>query len=116
MSDNGDYRGLIGQRVREARLKAGLSQRGLMCPGVTNAYISRIESGDRTPSVKTLRKIAPKLGVSVEWLETGQEPRRFAAFADTELDLVRQALEKGGPAARELSAEIRDEQARRSRT
>jgi transcriptional regulator with XRE-family HTH domain len=34
---------------------------------------SRIESGSRTPSVKALRKLAPKLGVSVEWLETGNE-------------------------------------------
>ena len=42
-------------------------------PGVSYAYISRIEAGQRTPSVKALRKLAPKLGVSVRWLETGQD-------------------------------------------
>jgi transcriptional regulator with XRE-family HTH domain len=61
----------IGDRLREARLRAGLSQRELSEPGVSYAYISRIEAGVRTPSVKVLRKLAPKLGVSVAWLETG---------------------------------------------
>jgi len=63
----------IGDRLREARLRAGLSQRELAGPGVSYAYISRIEAGVRTPSVKVLRKLAPKLGVSVAWLETGQD-------------------------------------------
>jgi len=62
-----------GERLREARLRAGMSQRELSEPGVSYAYISRIEAGVRTPSVKVLRKLAPKLGVSVAWLETGQE-------------------------------------------
>ena len=61
-----------GDRLREARLRAGLSQRQLSEPGVSYAYISRIEAGVRTPSVKVLRKLAPKLGVSVAWLETGE--------------------------------------------
>jgi transcriptional regulator with XRE-family HTH domain len=63
----------IGDRLREARLRAGLSQRELSEPGVSYAYISRIEAGVRTPSVKVLRKLAPKLGVSVSWLETGRD-------------------------------------------
>jgi transcriptional regulator with XRE-family HTH domain len=63
----------VGVRLREARMRAGLSQRDLSEPGVSYAYISRIESGVRTPSVKVLRRLAPKLGVSVSWLETGEE-------------------------------------------
>jgi transcriptional regulator with XRE-family HTH domain len=63
----------IGDRLREARLRAGLSQRELSEPGVSYAYISRIEAGVRSPSVKVLRKLAPKLGVSVSWLETGRD-------------------------------------------
>jgi transcriptional regulator with XRE-family HTH domain len=63
----------IGDRLREARVRAGLSQRELSEPGVSYAYISRIEAGVRTPSVKVLRKLAPKLGVSVSWLETGHD-------------------------------------------
>lgn len=64
----------VGDRLREARLRAGLSQRSLSEPGCSYAYISRIEAGARSPSVKVLRKLAPKLGVSVVWLETGHEP------------------------------------------
>jgi transcriptional regulator with XRE-family HTH domain len=63
----------IGRRLRQRRERLGLSQRDLSEPGVSYAYISRIESGARTPSVKALRKLAPKLGVSVAWLETGEQ-------------------------------------------
>jgi transcriptional regulator with XRE-family HTH domain len=63
----------MGERIRQRRLELGLSQRELSSEGVSYAYISRLEAGERQPSVKALRKIAPKLGVSVHWLETGEE-------------------------------------------
>lgn len=50
-----------------------LSQRELAAEGVSYAYISRIEAGTRSPSVKALRMLAPKLGVSVDYLETGTQ-------------------------------------------
>jgi len=58
--------------VKRLRLERGLSQRELSSPGISYAYISRIEAGARTPSVKALRRIAGKLGVTVEHLETGE--------------------------------------------
>jgi transcriptional regulator with XRE-family HTH domain len=63
----------IGDRIRDRRRVLGLSQRDLEGCGITFSYISRIELGERTPSMKALRKLAPKLGVSVHWLETGEE-------------------------------------------
>lgn len=63
----------IGARVKRLRLERGLSQRALDCPGVSYAYISRIEANTRQPSVKALRKLAARLGVSVEYLETGMD-------------------------------------------
>src|SRR6266568_7157733 len=63
----------IGARLKRLRLGRGLSQRELSSKGVTYAYISRIEAGARTPSVKALRMLAAKLRVSVEYLETGRE-------------------------------------------
>jgi transcriptional regulator with XRE-family HTH domain len=63
----------IGRRLRRLRLERGLSQRALAAPGVTYAYISRIELGDRVPSMKALRTLAPKLGVTAHYLETGQD-------------------------------------------
>ena len=65
-----------------------MSQRELSQPGVSYAYISRIEAGVRTPSVKVLRKLAPKLGVSVSWLETGED--------DPAEELARIVLESNG--------------------
>src|SRR5258708_16719706 len=61
----------IGERLKRLRLDRGLSQRDLAAPGVSYAYISRIEAGARQPSVKAPRKLAAKLGGSVEYLETG---------------------------------------------
>jgi tetratricopeptide (TPR) repeat protein len=55
------------------RLERGLSQRELSSPGVSYAYISRIEAGARRPSVKALRMLAQKLGVTAEYLETGSQ-------------------------------------------
>src|SRR2546429_457039 len=81
----------VGQRLKRLRLERGLSQRDLSAPGVSYAYISRIEGGARTPSVKALRLLARKLGVSVEYLETGREAseweERELRLADAELSL-----------------------------
>lgn len=63
----------VGARLQRLRQERGLSQRALSEPGVSYAYISRIEAGTRQPSVKALRKLAAKLGVSVDYLETGRE-------------------------------------------
>ncbi len=60
-------------RLRRLRLERGLSQRQIAAPGVSYAYISRIEAGTRIPSVKALRRLAPKLGVTPEYLETGRD-------------------------------------------
>jgi transcriptional regulator with XRE-family HTH domain len=81
----------IGERLRRLRLERQLSQRELASPGVSYAYISRIEAGARRPSVKALRQLARKLGVSVEYLETGSDLRdvdeRELRLSDAELEL-----------------------------
>jgi transcriptional regulator with XRE-family HTH domain len=63
----------IGQRLKRLRLERGLSQRELAAPGVSYAYISRIEAGTRQPSVKALRRLAEKLSVAPGYLETGSQ-------------------------------------------
>src|SRR6266568_3419259 len=81
----------IGARLKRLRLDRGFSQRDLSSPGVSYAYISRIEAGARTPSVKALRMLARKLRVSVEYLETGRDIRdvdeRELRIWDAELEL-----------------------------
>jgi len=75
----------IGQRLKRLRLDRGLSQRELAAPGVSYAYISRIEAGTRQPSVKALRRLAAKLGVTADYLETGSD---LDADAERELKLT----------------------------
>jgi transcriptional regulator with XRE-family HTH domain len=95
----------IGQRLRRLRLERGLSQRELAAPGVSYAYISRIEAGTRQPSVKALRKLAAKLGVGPDYLETGSElgseEHLELKLADLELAV---RLGEGGESAPELEA------------
>lgn len=61
----------VGRRLREARERAGLSQRQLSFDGCSPAYISRIEAGERIPSLQLLREMGRRLGVSEDWLATG---------------------------------------------
>src|SRR3954471_6581430 len=81
----------IGQRLRRLRHERGLSQRELSSPGVSYAYISRIEAGARRPSVKAIRMLARKLQVSPEYLERGSDLResdeRELAVAEAELQI-----------------------------
>jgi transcriptional regulator with XRE-family HTH domain len=81
----------IGARIRRLRLERGLSQRELSGPGVSYAYVSRIEAGQRDPSLKALRILARKLGVSLEHLETGAAvsgaQERELQLTDAELEL-----------------------------
>jgi transcriptional regulator with XRE-family HTH domain len=81
----------VGERLKRLRLERGLSQRELAAPGVSYAYISRIEAGTRQPSVKALRRLAAKLNVSPDYLETGSdvgpEDARELRLSDAELRL-----------------------------
>jgi transcriptional regulator with XRE-family HTH domain len=81
----------VGARVRRLRLERGVSQRDAAGPGVSAAYISRIEKGARRPSVTALRALARNLGVTPEYLETGSDlaapERRDMRLADAELEL-----------------------------
>ena len=100
----------VGQRLRRLRLERGLSQRDLAEKGVSYAYISRIEGGARRPSVKALRMLARKLGVSADYLETGSEIRdtdeRELRIADAELEL---RLADSSEDAEQRLARLRDE-------
>jgi transcriptional regulator with XRE-family HTH domain len=63
----------VGRRLKDARIAAGLSQRQLSFPGCSAAYISRLEAGDRVPSLQLLRKLAIRLGADDQYLATGIE-------------------------------------------
>ena len=62
----------MAKRLREARLRAGLTQQQLSFPGCSTAYISRIEAGNRVPSLQLIRELAQRLGVSEAYLARGE--------------------------------------------
>lgn len=71
-----DVTALPGLTLKQLRENAGLTQEDLgKLIGVTQHCISQIESGGRRGAVKTMKKIADVLGVTVTDLRTGAEPR-----------------------------------------
>ena len=57
----------LGQRIRQARQEAGLSQRQLCGEEITRNMLSLIENGTARPSMDTLRYFARRLGKPVSW-------------------------------------------------
>lgn len=92
---------LLGSRIREARLRAGISQ-GEMAEllGISQPTYFRIESGGRVLKGDELVTIADRLGVraaALTGLSTLRHQARFAARADgtgTSLDVLRHRLEE----------------------
>src|SRR5438552_4385736 len=66
----------IGPRLRQAREQKNMSVRGLArYVGVSPSLVSQIERGRVMPSVGTLYSIANELGLVVDDLFTGAQPR-----------------------------------------
>ena len=57
----------LGEKIRAARLEAGLSQRQLCGDTITRNMLSQIENGSARPSMDTLRYLAGRLGKSLSY-------------------------------------------------
>jgi len=57
----------LGERLRQARLDAGLSQRQLCGEEITRNMLSQIENGSARPSMDTLRYLASQLGKPISY-------------------------------------------------
>ena len=55
----------LGEKLRQARLEAGLSQRALCGDVITRNMLSQIENGSARPSMATLQYLAGQLGKPV---------------------------------------------------
>jgi transcriptional regulator with XRE-family HTH domain len=73
----------VGQRLRQARLKASLTQQQLAEGRYTKAYVSALENGLVKPSMAALQFFAGRLGVQVEHLISDRE----GAWTRLEADL-----------------------------
>lgn len=58
----------LGERIKRARLAAGLTQSQLGGAEASTGYVSRIESGQRRPDLRLLTALADRLGVEVRSL------------------------------------------------
>lgn len=51
----------LGEKIRQARLEAGLTQRALCGDSITRNMLSQIENGSANPSMATLQHLARRL-------------------------------------------------------
>lgn len=92
----------LGQRLKQVRLEAGLSQRQLCGEEITRNMLSQIENGSARPSMATLQYLAARLGKSVSYFleeQTVTSPNQAlmaqarAAWASGDATQTRQLLE-----------------------
>ncbi|MCY0869655.1 MAG: helix-turn-helix domain-containing protein, partial [Firmicutes bacterium] len=96
----------LGRRIREARLRHGMTQTQLAQDIVTPSMISQIESGKAQPSIGLVQRLAERLGLHLEdlmapievdeALQTGVEVLR-ALLAAGETDQVQDLLRERVP-------------------
>lgn len=81
----------LGQRIRQARLDAGLSQRQLCGDTITRNMLSQIENGSARPSMSTLQYLADRLGKPISFFleETVASPNQ------SRMDTARAAFSAG---------------------
>src|SRR5947208_13490078 len=96
----------LGRRIGSAR--GSLSQRQLASKvGISAAYISRIEHGERIPSLQLLERIAATLEVELTWLRgmSATDGKRRQPISAAELELELDAIEA---AIKRIRTQIRD--------
>ena len=91
----------LGEKLKQARLDAGLSQRQLCGEEITRNMLSLIENGAAKPSMKTLQYLAGRLGKSVSFFL--EETAVLSPNQDL-MNAVRQLYDSGNfrQAAKEL--------------
>lgn len=103
--DNSHVARRVGDRIRQARTRMGLTQRQLSEGRYTAAYISALERGLAKPSMAALTFLSERLGVSIPDLVAEERPAVSRLEADVllasgdaqgALDLYDAMLEKAG--------------------
>ena len=87
--------GRLGERVRELRRGRGLTLEGLAeRSGVSRAMISKLERGEKNPTLVVAAKLAEGLGVTLSQL-AGMEERREVVVVPRERRMVMRDPETG---------------------
>ncbi len=70
-----DFLALVGERVRHARGRIGMTRRVLSeKSGVSQRYLAQLESGQGNISIGLLLKVAEALNFGIEWLVSADDP------------------------------------------
>lgn len=86
----------LGEKLRQARLEAGLTQRQLCGEGITRNMLSLIENGGASPSIKTLRYLSRRLGKPVSYF---LEEQALVSVNQPVMQLARHRWDQGDWAA-----------------
>ncbi len=86
-SDHVDSPIALAARLRAARERVGISQRALARGICTPAYVSRLEKGERIPSLQLLRQLAERLDADADELASGVPRTADDPLLDAELAL-----------------------------
>lgn len=107
--DDSEVLDRIGPRLRDERVRAGISQRELARRlGLSASLISQLESGQSKPSVGTLYAIVTELGVSLDRVIRGED---FAADgADPDPPAGTPVVRRGERQAIDLDSGVRWEE------
>ncbi len=71
--DFGQFLKKVGNNIRRARWRAGLTQQDVAAAGVTYRYLQELERGERNPSARILFDLAQILKVrTVDLFEVGE--------------------------------------------
>jgi len=89
----------LGSRLRQARLRAGLTQQDLSRDRFSKSYLSAVERGKIKPSIDALYELAELLGVSMAYLlgedagaeGTGDQPLTISQARGQALERLRDA-------------------------
>src|SRR5437879_7966657 len=64
-------RARLGERLRQLRVAAGMTQTGLAGERFSKEYVSQIERGKTRPTAETVAWLAQRLGVDAAFLANG---------------------------------------------
>ncbi len=85
----------LGQKIKQARLESGLSQRQVCGDKLTRNMLSLIENGNARPSMDTLGYLAERLGRPISWFleERAASSANFEIILQARNSEPRQVLE-----------------------
>ncbi|WP_457191265.1 helix-turn-helix domain-containing protein [Nocardioides sp. P5_E3] len=86
----------LGRRLRSIRVSRGLTQGDVVGDTLSVAYLSRLETGARRPTVKALTVLAARLDVTIDSL-LAADPQQDPDEVRLALDYAELALESGDP-------------------